>query len=118
MPIWQGAQLPPLQTMSAPQGVPLGRSADSMQTGAAVLQAMVPVRHALPGTLQAMPCMQGAQVPLTAHTMSVPHGVPAGTLVFASLHVGVAPEQTSVPLWHLFVGVQGPPCWQVAQAPA
>ena len=50
--------------------------------------------------------------------MSVPQGVPAATLVFASMQVGVAPEQTSVPLWHLLVGWQGAFIEQDVHAPA
>ena len=60
---------------------------------------------ACPGTVQVMPATHAAQTPLAPHTMSVPHDVPAATLVPLSVQVGAAPEQTSVPLWHLFVGV-------------
>jgi hypothetical protein len=129
MPAWHGfagtqidpaehaAQAPALQTMFDPQIVPLGASLDSMQIGVPVLQAMVPLRQGLPGTTQSIPCMHAVQLaPL--QTMSVPHAVPAGTFVPVSVHVGAAPEQTSVPVWHLFVGVHAPPAWQVAHVPA
>jgi len=37
-------------------------------------------------------------MPLPLQTMSVPHDVPATTLVPLSVHDGAAPEQTSMPL--------------------
>jgi hypothetical protein len=129
MPAWQGfagtqiepaehvAQLPAWQTMLAPQAVPLAASPDSMQTGVPVLQATVPLRQGLPGTTQSIPCTQAAHVPRASQTMSVPHDVPAATLVVVSVHDGADPEQTSVPVWHLFAGVHAPPCWQVAHVP-
>ena len=118
VPAEQVAQLPAWQTMFAPQTLPLATSPDSMQTGVPVLQAMVPLRQGLPGTTQSMPCTQAAQAPVALQTMSVPQDVPAATFVFVSVHDGAAPEQTSVPVWHLFVGVHAPPIWQVAHVPA
>jgi hypothetical protein len=129
MPAWHGfagtqavpaehaAQLPAAHTMLAPHMVPLGASADSMQTGVPVLQAMVPLRQGLPGTTQSIPCTHAAQLP-PLQTMSVPHDVPTATFVPVSVHVGAEPEQTSAPVWHLFVGVHAPPAWQVAHVPA
>lgn len=109
-PAEQAAQLPPWHTMFAPQTLPLGTSLDSIQTGVPVLQAIVPFRQGLPGTTQSIPCTQAPQLPLALQTMSVPHDVPAATLVPESVHDGAAPEQTSAPVWHLFaVGVQAPP---------
>jgi len=111
--------MPALQTWLVPHTVPFGASVDSMQTGVPVLQAMVPRRQGLPGTVQTIPAWQAAHEPFAPHTMSVPHEVPAETFVPVSLHVGAAPEQTSVPVWHWFaVGVQAAPAWQVTQAPA
>ena len=95
--------------MSVPHTVPLGALPDSMQTGAPVLQAIVPRLHGLPGGVQLVPATQAVHTPLALQTMSVPHDVPAATLVPLSLHTGAAPEQESVPLWHLFVGVHDPP---------
>ena len=130
MPAWHGfagtqlepaeqvAQLPAWQTMFAPQALPFATSPDSMQTGVPVLQAMVPLRQGLPGTTQSMPCTQAPQAPVALQTMSVPHDVPAVTFVLVSVHDGAAPEQTSAPVWHLFVGVHAPPIWQVAHVPA
>ena len=129
MPAWQGfagtqiepaehaAQLPALHTMFAPQTVPFATSADSMQTGVPVLHAIVPLRHGLPGTTQSIPWTQAPHAPVALQTMSVPHDVPAATFVPLSVHDGAAPEQTSEPVWHLFVGVHAPPAWQVAHVP-
>ncbi len=113
----QAWQLPVWQTMLVPHTRPLGASDDSMQTGVPVLQAMVPRRHGLPGTVQIIPATHAAQLPFAPHTMSVPQEVPAGTFVLVSVHAGAAPEQTSVPVWHRFAGVQAPPAWQVAHVP-
>ena len=98
VPTAQGAQVPLLQTMSEPHGVPFGWLPASMQTGVPVLHAMVPRLQGLPGTLQVMPATHDAQLPVALHTRSAPQMVPAATLVFASVQVGAAPEQTSVPL--------------------
>ena len=90
--------MPLLQTMLEPHGVPFGWLPDSMQTGVPVLQAIAPRLQGLPGTAQVMPATHAAQEPVALHTMSAPQMVPAATLVFASMQVGAAPEQTSVPL--------------------
>jgi hypothetical protein len=112
------SQLPPLQTMLAPQGVPLGALPDSTQTGAPVLHVICPLLHGLPGTGHSMPCMHPVQLPLALQTMSVPQEVPAATFVFASMQVGADPLQFSVPLWHLLVGWHAAPIWQAVQVPA
>jgi hypothetical protein len=96
-PAEQAAQLPLLQTMPLPHTVPLGWLPDSMQTTRPVLHATVPLLHGLPGTEQSMPAMHEAQVPLPSHTMSVPHDVPAATLVLASMQA-IDGMQTWVPL--------------------
>jgi hypothetical protein len=115
-PAEHGAQAPLPQTMLSPHAVPLGALPDSMQTGAPVLHAVVPLLHGLPGTTQSAPTMQAVHVPRPSQTMSVPHATPAATLVFASVQP-IDGEQVSVPLWHLFVGWQDAPDWQVAQLP-
>ena len=84
--------------MPVPQTVPFGWSAVSMQTGVPVLQAIVPLRHGLPGTAQSMPWTQAPHVPVALQTMSVPQEVPAPTFAFVSVHDGAAPEQTSIPV--------------------
>ena len=109
MPAEQAAQAPPWQTMSVPQPVPLGALPVSMHTGAPVLHAIVPRLQGFPGGVQIVPPMQAAQAPLALQTMSVPHDVPAATLVPLSVQDAAEPVQTSVPLWHLFVGVQAAP---------
>jgi hypothetical protein len=98
VPAAQAAQLPPVQTMLVPHTVPLGASEDSMQTGAPVLQAMVPRRQGFPATVQVAPAMHAPHVPVALQTMSVPQAVPAGTLLPLSLQTGAPPEQLNVPL--------------------
>ena len=54
-PTVQAPQAPLLHTMLVPQEVPLETFPDSVQTGAPVSQAIAPVRHGLPLTLQVAP---------------------------------------------------------------
>jgi hypothetical protein len=88
---------PPLHTLPLPHVMPFGTLPDSMQTGAPVLHAVVPVRHGLPATMQLAPATHGTHVPLALHTLSCPHGVPGGDAVPESLQVEVEPEQLSDP---------------------
>jgi hypothetical protein len=112
-------QAPPLQTLSVAHGVPFGVLPDSMQTGAPVLHAVVPVRHALPATVQADPAMHATQVPDELQTLSVPHVPPAGTFIPVSTHVGDAPEQLSVPMWQALVaGLHASPMTHALQTPS
>jgi hypothetical protein len=97
-PCEHAMQAPPLHTLSVPHGVPFGVLPDSIQTGAPVLHAVVPVRHALPATEQVDPAVHATQAPVELHTLSVPHDAPTGTFIPVSVHVGVAPEQLSVPV--------------------
>ena len=96
-PTVQAVHAPPLQTMFVPQEVPLAAFADSVQTGAPVLQDVVPVRHGLPLTLQVAPTVQLTQLPVEPQTLFVPQPVPAATRVPVSLQTGVPDEQVSVP---------------------
>src|SRR6185369_16221766 len=109
-------QAPLWQTIPFPQTVPLGALPDSMQTGAPVLQAVIPLLHGLPGTAQSLPATHATQAPWPLQTRSVPHDVPAATLVLASVQE-IDGEQVSVPLWHLLVGWQAAPAWHCAHAP-
>ena len=109
VPAEQVAQLPFWQTMSVPQAEPFGALPDSIQTGAPVLQAMVPRLHGFPVGVQIVPATHATQAPVALQTISVPHEVPAATLVPLSVHDGAEPVQTSVPLWHLFAGVHAAP---------
>ena len=101
-----GTQTPVLHTMFVPHAVPLARSPDSMQTTAPVVHTVVPVRQGLPVMVQLAPALHAMQAPALVHTLSVSQVVPAATLVFLSVHVGVPVAQASAPVWHLFVGVQ------------
>jgi hypothetical protein len=121
VPVWQAlvgtqerpgeqlTQVPPLQTWFMPHVVPLGVLPDSMQTGAPVLQAVVPVRHGLPATEQAAPATHVTHVPAELQTLSCPHALPGGTPIPVSLQVGAAPAQSSRPVWHALVGVHASP---------
>ena len=99
-------QTPVLHTMLVPHDVPLATSADSVQTTAPVVHEVVPVRHGFPVTAQLAPGLHAMHAPALVQTLSVSQVVPAATLVFLSVHVGVPVEQASAPVWHLFVGVQ------------
>ena len=111
-------QTPVLHTMLVPHDVPLATSADSVQTTAPVVHETVPVRHGLPVIAQVAPAVHEAHVPVLLHTMLVPQLVPAATLVFLSVQVGVPVEQASAPAWHLFVGVQAAPSTHATHLPA
>ena len=93
----QATQTPPLHTLPVPHDAPFATLPESRQTGAPVLQVIMPLRQGLPATVQLAPSVQATQVPDPLHTMLVPHDVPAVTLVDASLHWTVAPHE-SVPL--------------------
>ena len=98
VPAWQGllgAQLspsvqpmqdPPLQILPVPHEDPLAALPDSIQVGAPVLHALIPVRHGLLATAQVEPAAQVTQVPVGPQTLSVPHAVPAATDVPLSTH--------------------------------
>lgn len=90
---------------------------DSEQTGAPVAQAVVPVRHGLPLTLQVAPAVQLAQLPVDPHTLFVPQLVPAARSVPLSLQTGVPVEQTIAPSWQGFGGTQSAPSAQAPHLP-
>jgi hypothetical protein len=48
--------------------VPFGWLPDWMQTGAPVLQAVIPLLHGLPGTAQSLPATQATQAPRPSQT--------------------------------------------------
>ena len=96
-PTVQAVHVPPLHTMFVPQEVPLETFPDSVQTAAPVSQAVVPVRHGLPLTLQVAPTVQLTQLPVAPQTLFVPHLVPAATSVPLSLQTGVPVAHASVP---------------------
>jgi len=102
-------QTPALHTMFVPHEVPLATSADSVQTTAPVVHETVPVRHGFPVIVQVEPGVHAMQAPVLLQTRFVPQLVPAATLVFLSVHVGVPVAHESAPVWHLFVGVHAAP---------
>lgn len=96
-PTVQDVHAPPLQTIPAPQSVPLGAFPDSTHTGEPVLHAVTPTRQGLPATAHVAPTTQAAQIPTASQTIPVPQTVPAAALVPPSMHVGVPAVQLSVP---------------------
>jgi hypothetical protein len=97
LPAVQETQLPPLQTMLVPQEVPLATFPDCMQTGAPLLQTVVPVWHGAPEGEQLAPAWQLTQDPVLPQTLLVPQLVPAEATFPVSLQTGVPDEQSSVP---------------------
>ena len=97
-PAVQETQVPELQTMFVPHEVPLAMFAASTQTGAPVLQAVVPVRQGLPVTAQIAPCLQSTQMPVALQTLSGEQLVPTARFVPLSVQVGVPVEQASAPV--------------------
>jgi hypothetical protein len=108
-PLWQGlagthdspplhvTHAPPLHTMPAPQVAPLVRLSDSMQTGLPVLQAVVPVRHGLPGTSHTAPLTHATHAPVALQTLSFPHVEPGARFVVWSVHEALPCEQSREP---------------------
>ena len=76
----------------------IGALPDSKQMGPPVSQAVVPVRHGMPGTTQLEPAAQSVQVPAALQTLSVPQAVPGVTIVPLSTQTGVPVAQASPPL--------------------
>jgi hypothetical protein len=96
-PAVQATQLPPLQTMLVPQAVPVATFPDCMQTGAPLVQTVVPVWQAAPDGEQLAPAWQLTQLPVDPQTLFVPQLVPAVTSFPLSLQTGVPVVQASVP---------------------
>ena len=85
-PTVHATQAPLLHTRLVPQVVPFATLSDSTQTGAPVLQVIVPLRQAFPAMGQVAPAVQSPHVPAALQTLLVPQVVPAGTFVSASRH--------------------------------
>jgi hypothetical protein len=116
-PAVQETQLPLLQTMFVPQEVPFATFPDCVQTGAPLLQTVVPVRHGAPEGEQLAPAWQLTQLPVLPQTLLVPQLVPAETSFPVSLQTGVPVEQASVPWWQGLLGTQLAPSWQATHWP-
>jgi hypothetical protein len=80
-----------------------------------VSQLVAPVWHALP-SMHAVPAVHASHEPLL-QTSFDPHAVPFGTLVPVSMHVAVAPEHMSVPVWQGLVGGHDAPALQPPHMP-
>jgi hypothetical protein len=96
-PAVHDTQLPELHTRFVPQDVPLATFPDSAQTGAPVLQVVVPVRQGRAAMVQLAPTLQSMQVPVALQTLSGPQLVPAATTVPVSVQTGAPVEQASIP---------------------
>jgi hypothetical protein len=101
-----------------PHDVPSVVLPDSIQTGAPVLQAIVPERQALVATVHMAPATQATHVPAGLQTLSGPHDAPGGTPMPVSLQVGADAEQSSLPAWHALVGVHVSPVTHALHAPS
>lgn len=96
-PAVQATHVPPLQTMLVPQEVPFATFPDCVQTGAPLLQTVVPVRQGALEIEQLAPTWQLTQIPVVPQTLFVPQLVPAATSLLLSLQTGVPVPQASVP---------------------
>ena len=114
----QVTHAPPLHTLPVPHDVPFGAIPVSRQTGAPVLQTVMPTRQGLPATMHADPETHATQLPESLQTKSLPHEVPTARFVPVSVQEFVPAAQTREPLWQGFVGVQAAPPMQATHVPA
>jgi hypothetical protein len=131
LPLWQGllggvhvvpevqeTQLPALQTRLLPHDVPFETVPVIMHTELPLLHTVLPVWHMLPFGVQALPAVQGLQLP-PLHTRFVPQLVPFARLLPVSVQLGVPDEQLSEPVWQGAVdGVQLVPAEHAMHWPA
>jgi hypothetical protein len=108
---------PSLHTWLLPHALPFGATPVSTQTGAPVVQAILPALH-VSGRSQGMSATQATHSPVALQTLSVPQLSPGGRARALSLQTGTAPAQSRVPSWQGFMGRQLPPVMQVVQAPS
>ena len=88
---------PPGRPCRCRSAVPFGLLSVSVQTGAPVVQTMLPTRQGLPVTSQAMPATHASQLPLW-QTLSVSQTVPFACRSVSSMQ-DIAPSlQTNMPL--------------------
>jgi hypothetical protein len=97
VPAVQAPQVPLSHTLLVPQEVPFATFPDCMQTGAPLLQTVVPVRQGALEIVQLAPAWQLRQIPVVPQTMFIPQLVPAETSLPPSLQTGVPVPQASVP---------------------
>ncbi|HVZ87023.1 MAG TPA: hypothetical protein VHG72_08640 [Polyangia bacterium] len=106
--------LPLPHTLLVPQDVPSATFPVSVQTGAPVEQAVMPVLHGFTGW-QLTPLVHKAHVPL-AHTLLVPQDVPSAVFP-VSVQIDTPVEQAVMPVLHGFVGWQLTPLVHKAHVP-
>ena len=102
----QATQLPPKHMLPPPQAVPFTAVVRFWQTGAPVLQLVVPCRQGFAGSVQGAPGLQLMQAPLKQLWPAAPHALPFAALpTLAQVEVPVAQEV--VPLRQELVGAAG-----------
>ena len=107
---------PLLHTSLVPHDVPLAALVPvSVHTGTPVVHEVNPTWHGLVG-VQVDPPAHALHAPLS-QTSLVPHTVPFGACVPVSVHVGVLPEQSRVPVSHALAGVHGDESAHALQTP-
>jgi hypothetical protein len=111
-PAWHAAHVPAWQTIPVPHIVPFGLLSVSVQTGAPVVQTILPTRHGRPVTSQAMSATHDSQLPLR-QTMSAPQTVPFACRPGSSMHVIAPSLQTNIPWRQGLAGTQAPPATQL-----
>lgn len=111
----QDTQLPALQTLPLPQGVPSSLSPEALQTGVPVEQLWMPVLHVWLGE-QVVPSLHVPQFPEPSQTLPLPQPVPAAT-VPVSTQTGLPVEQSVEPVLQGAEAAQLPPCVQATHAP-
>src|SRR5450432_3688359 len=111
----QAVQLPLLQTLSAPQAIPLGTTPPASGQLTDGTQVVFPVWQALVGT-QSRPAVQDVHAP-PLHTIPAPQSLPFGALP-DSTHTGDPVLHAVTPTRHWFLGtVQLAPTTQAPQTP-
>jgi hypothetical protein len=118
IPAEQATQVPALQTMSVPQGVPSETFWGCVHVDTPVAHDVVPSWQRLPPGLHPEPAVHMTHAPVPLQTSLVPQGVPALALRPVSVHVALPAAQTVVPVWHAFAaGVHEAPLEHAAQLP-
>ena len=96
-PALQATQAPWLHTCPFPQAMPLGASPLAAQTGAPVVQAILPVLQGIPASSQDMSAVQGVHSPAALQTRLLPQVLPVALARPVSMQLAMPPAQVSVP---------------------
>jgi hypothetical protein len=115
-PAEQVTHAPLLQTIPPPQALPSRALPASTHMETPVAHEVLPLLQGLL-TVQATSGVQAPQPPFL-QTMLSPQLLPSATRPPVSMHAALPVAQESVPLWHLFVGVQAAPAVQFTHIPS